>query len=134
MPARTSPPRILIVDDDSFIGPTLQRVLRQSFDVAVARSGLEALALLVRAPFTAVVTDIQMPGMSGFELVEAMRAREIDTPVVMMSGGDDDRFTAVGPALSPVPDLVLKPFTLATLVDAIERAIRGHRSMGAESS
>ncbi|HQO66699.1 MAG TPA: response regulator, partial [Spirochaetales bacterium] len=79
--------RILVVDDDSFNREILARHLeRQGHVVCQASNGREAFTILSEAPFDVVVLDIMMPGMSGFQFLEALREdprlREASTIVV----------------------------------------------------
>ncbi|HPE88598.1 MAG TPA: SpoIIE family protein phosphatase [Spirochaetia bacterium] len=79
--------RILVVDDDSFNREILARHLeRQGHVVCQASNGREAFTILSEAPFEVVVLDIMMPGMSGFQFLEALREdprlREVSTIVV----------------------------------------------------
>lgn len=83
-----SPVRLLLVDDSRMTREMLRRLLRDGgVSVVTASSGEEALFLLERSRFDCVVTDIEMPGMSGLELTEAIRRRERveHLPVVVVS-------------------------------------------------
>jgi len=81
--------RILIVDDSEADRVLQARmVARSGFEPLQAATGSEALALLEREEIDAVITDVNMPGMSGFDLTEAIRnsPRLRDLPVVILSG------------------------------------------------
>jgi two-component system chemotaxis sensor kinase CheA len=73
---KRAPPRLLLVDDSAFFRNMLAPVLRTAgFGVTVAESAAEAMAILgAGAGFDAVVSDIEMPGMDGFQFAEALRA------------------------------------------------------------
>ena len=81
--------RLLFVDDSAFFRNLLLPVLKAAgYDVTTAASGTEALEIVERdADFNAVVSDIEMPGMSGFDLVETLRKnpRLADVPVIALS-------------------------------------------------
>jgi two-component system, cell cycle sensor histidine kinase and response regulator CckA len=84
---------LLLVDDEPAVRRTVAKLLeRAGFRVLQAASGREALDLLSSAPTTvdALVTDVRMPDMSGVELVETMTERQIDIPVLFISGQIDD--------------------------------------------
>ena len=84
---------LLLVDDEPAVRRTVAKLLeRGGFRVLQAASGREALELLSRAPtqVDALVTDVRMPDMSGVELVETMTERQIDIPVLFISGQIDD--------------------------------------------
>src|SRR5580692_4745395 len=90
-PASAAPVgRVLIVDDEPALLRALARTLTQEgHDVASAESGAEAMALLDRGHFDAVLSDIGMPEMDGFELLRSVRERsgDLDLPVILMTGG-----------------------------------------------
>jgi CheY-like chemotaxis protein len=65
--------KLLLVDDDQIIRMIYQNFFANHFDIALASNGKEALQLLKIQNFDAVITDINMPEMSGIELTEAIR-------------------------------------------------------------
>jgi len=78
--------RILIVDDETAILETLQILLRrEGFTVTATQSGREALELLDEFRPDVVVSDIRMPGVSGLDLLAAIRERDPDLPVILMT-------------------------------------------------
>ncbi len=84
---------VVVVDDDPATRDVLRRTLgREGWTVAEAENGYEALALLERstAPPAVVVLDLMMPGMDGFQVLEAMRHTEAwrDVPVVVVTAKD----------------------------------------------
>lgn len=83
-----NPRRILIVDDEPEVRDYVAEVLREAgFVVAAARDGLEAMRKIEAGEqFDLVLTDIRMPGLSGFELVRRAKQRSPDLRVLFMSG------------------------------------------------
>lgn len=78
---------VLLVDDDTKISNLLERALTSaSVRVTSVNSGADALSLLAREAFDAVVSDIQMPGIGGLKLLRAVREYDLDLPVVLMTG------------------------------------------------
>ena len=70
----TAANRILLVDDEAANRDMLSRRLeRRGYSVAVAASGAESLEALQREPFAAVLLDVQMPGMSGLDVLQQLR-------------------------------------------------------------
>ncbi len=68
------PPKFLVVDDEDQVRETLRDILEEDgYEVCIAASGGEALALFAAERFDAVFTDLGMPGMSGWELARAIR-------------------------------------------------------------
>jgi len=115
--------RILVVDDDPLVRNTVRRLLeRRGATVVVAIDGSDATARLEAEPFQLVVSDVSMPGMTGYQLVAIVRASWPDTKVVLMSG-----YTEPTVGDSEAPDGFLeKPFT-APVLDATLDEVLGRR-------
>lgn len=115
--------RVLLVDDSEIVCDLLAEMLISAgFDVAVAHGGKEALGILATRPIDVLLTDLDMPGMSGTELIIEVRAGRPDLPVVVLSA----RRAAVEAEslLATGADAYLEKssFHKRTLVDTIERA------------
>lgn len=79
--------RILVVDDDEQIRRVSEQVLSQSgYEVRTANDGFEALALMRKALPDLIVSDLNMPNMSGFELLSVVRRRFPQLPVIAITG------------------------------------------------
>src|SRR3989337_4023568 len=79
--------RILVVDDDPVIGKSFDRVLSgKGYAVITAADGEEALRKLSTETYDVVFTDIKMPGMSGIEVAEHVKASQPWLPVVIVTG------------------------------------------------
>lgn len=125
----SSQARVLVVDDEQNIRLTLSSLLtRAGHAVTMAASGEEALALFDRDPFDLMVVDLQMPGLNGMQVVEALRARGHDTAVIVLTGhGSLD--TAIEGIHHNIFDYLLKtsdPAHIVARVDAglVERSRR----------
>jgi EAL domain-containing protein (putative c-di-GMP-specific phosphodiesterase class I) len=82
-----TPPRIAVVDDDAMVANTLTTLLtRDGYTVAKFGSAGDALDYLGRERVDAVLSDVSMPGMTGLELLEKLRAVAPDVPVVFVTG------------------------------------------------
>ena len=88
----TKKPRVLIIDDEEQIRSLLIDVLSDSYQCSAAGSAEEALAALANTNFDLVISDIDMGGMSGLELVPHVHSLWPDTVVVMVSGNSDIEF------------------------------------------
>ncbi len=91
-PADAGPARLLVVDDSAVVRAKLRKVLEGGgHKVDVAKDGREALALLAAGRYTLMVTDLEMPTMSGFELIAAVQtsAGLAALPIVAITGHDD---------------------------------------------
>src|SRR3990172_8982864 len=79
--------KILVVDDDPVIGKSFDRVLSgKGYAVITAADGEEALRKLSSETYDVVFTDIRMPGMSGLEVAERVKASQPWLPVVIVTG------------------------------------------------
>lgn len=87
-----TPARILVVDDNEMNRDMLSRRLeRQGYEVSIAENGLRALELMQENPFDLVLLDIMMPRMTGYEVLEHVKADDAlrDIPIIMISAVDD---------------------------------------------
>lgn len=123
--------QILVVDDDDMLRDTLEEVLlAKGYAVATAANGQAALELLREHAFDVVVTDLNMPGMTGIELLERISTSNIGvTPVLMsslFSGDVKERAVSKGAFAN-----IDKPIVTSRLLDIIETGIRyRHRNRG----
>ena len=78
--------KVLVVDDEVRFALSVQRGLRaEGFDVDVAHDGERGLDLARRGNYDAVVLDVMLPRLSGYRVVERLRAEGRDVPVLMVS-------------------------------------------------
>jgi EAL domain-containing protein (putative c-di-GMP-specific phosphodiesterase class I)/CheY-like chemotaxis protein len=120
--------RILVVDDDPDLRKTCTRVLgKEGWEITTAEHGQDALAVFANAAkqFDCVLSDINMPGMDGFALVAALRERDDDLPVLLMTG-DPSLDGAVKAIDTGAVSYISKPFQPETLAAAVARAARRH--------
>jgi DNA-binding NtrC family response regulator len=127
-------PRILVVDDKENLRKLLARILADGFEVEEAEDGARALSLVATREYDVVVTDIRMPGVDGFELLAAVKARAPDTEVVMMTG-----YATVADAVRAMKqgafDYLEKPFDPDAALGVVARAAeRKRRSDSARSA
>jgi CheY-like chemotaxis protein len=115
--------RALLVDDNEAVRGALHEVVtRLGYDTDAAAGGREALALFETNHYDVVLTDLLMPGMTGFDLLEAVRLRNPKIPVVIVTGAAvyaDDRRVA-----RPGVVLVRKPVDIAFLESALTQVLQ----------
>jgi CheY-like chemotaxis protein len=119
-------PVVLVVDDEPVVRAYVARALTLAgMEVAVAPDGRRALRLIADGAVqpSVVVTDIEMPGMTGIELAARLLAMRPDLRIVMMTG-DPERADAARRHPSIVDEVLLKPVRPADLVAAV-RPIAG---------
>ncbi len=115
--------RILFVDDEVNILHGLRRLLRSQrrvWDMSFVGSGEEALAMMATKPFDVLVTDMQMPGMNGAELLEHVQARHPRTVRIVLSGHSD--MEACMHSVSGSHQFLSKPCDADALRAVVERA------------
>jgi CheY-like chemotaxis protein len=116
--------QILIAEDNLVMAHVLQFNLeRAGFEVHAAINGAEALEAALDSTFDLVITDYQMPGMNGEELVRELRSQPNyqDTPIVMCSAKGYEIDTDQLRQDLGISEFVCKPFSPAQMVELIER-------------
>ena len=104
--------QILLIDDERAIRRALREILEfENCQVHEAESGVQALQLLEQSSFDLIFSDIKMPHMDGIELLEQIKKKNLETPVVMISGHGNVE-TAVGAIKLGAFDFIEKPLDL----------------------
>src|SRR5687767_8508048 len=116
-------PKLLIIDDEEQIRHLLRDLLGTTYDCNEAGSAEEALAALSRQEFDLVISDIDMGGMSGLELVPRVHSIAPDTVVVMISGNQDIEF-AIQALRVGAFDYITKPIDIRHVEASVERALK----------
>ena len=116
--------KVLVVDDDPVVGRSFDRVLSaRGYAVITADNGQEALDKLRGENYDVVFTDIKMPGMSGIEVAERVKAIHPWLPVVIVTGygteANEDRAEAAG-----VSGFLRKPLSPAMIEYSTQQALR----------
>jgi CheY-like chemotaxis protein len=118
--------RILLVDDEPAILKMFKSALTNyGFVTEEARDGREAMERLAKGSFDAIVSDINMPGHGGLEFLRAVRERDLDVPVILMTGKPSIETSNKAIEYGAFRCLT-KPVMPAALRDVIERAVRIH--------
>ena len=116
-------PRILAVDDSEDLLALMGKALGAEYDVVTASNGGEALMAAVADPQpTLILLDVEMPGMSGFEVARAIKARNPAVPVGLLTGWgasvDESEMRAAGVDL-----LVAKPFKFDDVLGVVSQTL-----------
>ena len=118
---------VLIVDDDESVRSVLYKVIRTSgIQARTASSGEEALELAAKNHFDLILLDINMRGMDGFEVIHTLRDRGNKTPIIIVSGRQEDYDTLYGLDIG-ADDYVTKPFNPVVLGAKVKALIRRSR-------
>ena len=116
--------RVLVVDDEPGIRTALVRGLgAEGMEVEAVGDGVSALQAALTGGFDAIVLDIILPGLSGYRVLERMRAAGVDTPVLLLSAKDGEFDQADGLDLGADGYLV-KPFAFVVLVAQLKALLR----------
>ena len=116
--------KVLVVDDDPVVGRSFERVLSgKGYAVITARDGEEALRKLDAEAYDVVFTDIRMPGMSGLEVAERVKASQPWLPVVIVTGyGTEENEARAGAA--GVSEFLRKPLSPEAIEGSAEKVLR----------
>ncbi len=116
--------RVLLVEDEAGLVLTLHdRLRREGYAVEHAGDGETGLARATSEAFDLVVLDVGLPRLNGFEVLEAMRERGVDTPVLMLTARGQVADKVAGLRMG-ADDYVAKPFEMAELLARIEARLR----------
>jgi len=125
--SRPRAPAVLVVDDNDAVRTVIRRALEGvGYQVWEAADGVQAIGFLAQGVVDAVVTDIRMPGMDGWELASHVKAMTPGLPILFMSAYD----AHLGSNNLPGPVLA-KPFRVDELVETVRRLLLDHQPRSA---
>jgi two-component system OmpR family response regulator len=116
--------RVLIVEDEAKLARLLARGLTEEGHVAeVAGRGEDALWMARASPYDAIVLDVMLPGLDGFATCRELRAKDVWTPVLMLTARDavDDRIAGLD---AGGDDYLVKPFSFSELLARLRALVR----------
>lgn len=119
---------ILVAEDEEHILGTIDFILkREGFSVSTAANGLEAMEIILIAkestnPIKLLITDINMPRMNGFELMDELQKTDLDLPTLVMSGYEDKNTKNKALQYGRI-EFILKPFNPVGLVTCVRAAL-----------
>lgn len=123
---------VLIVDDDESVRSVLYKVISSNgIDAQMVSSGEEALEATRRYHYDLILLDINMRGIDGFEVVQALRKRGVKTPIIIVSGRKEDYDTLYGLDIG-ADDYITKPFNPIVLGAKVKAMIRRNRSQDSD--
>jgi two-component system, sensor histidine kinase SagS len=138
-PSRLAGTRILVVDTDESIRRSAHHLLgMQGATVETARDGQEAIALVRQASYSAVLVDIRLPDMDGYDIFHRLREIYPQMPIILMTGfGYDPTHSIVKARQEGLQTVLYKPFRSDRLTESVEQALRqaapAHESHGGSS-
>ena len=116
--------RVLVVEDERRLATAIERGLREhGFAVELAHDGVTGHVLASEGEYDAIVLDIMLPGMNGYDICRRMREQEVWTPVLMLTAKDGEYDEADALDLG-ADDYLRKPFSYVVLVARLNALIR----------
>lgn len=126
--------KVLIVDDDPAICKLLEKVMRSNeLDPTIAMSGKEALNIIKNHTFDIILMDVMLGDMEGFEVIKIIRNQGISTPVMIVSGRNEDYDSLYGLSLG-ADDYITKPFRPLVLGAKVKALIRRNKNLVLDNS
>lgn len=116
--------RLLVVEDDPRLARLIARGLREeAYAVDVCENGLDAIVQAVVNTYDAIILDVMLPGIDGFGVVSTLRARNVRTPVLMLTSRDAvaDRIAGLDRGAD---DYLTKPFDFGELLARLRALLR----------
>ncbi len=120
--------KVLVIDDSQEIRDfVVEYILRpKGFDVMTASDGLMGLEMAIAKEPDLMITDQQMPGMTGLEVLQKLRERNVNIPSILITGeGSED--TAVKAFRLGIKDYIIKPIDAEELSESVDKALRENR-------
>jgi EAL domain-containing protein (putative c-di-GMP-specific phosphodiesterase class I) len=123
---RGSRPAILVVDDDGEFMRACVRMLQSwNFDVTQTTSSEAALQIARERTFDVILSDINMPGPSGLDILRIVRSRDKDVPVILMTGGPELETARLAVEWG-AQSYLIKPLALPQLKEVLDRTVRAY--------
>jgi len=123
------PDKVLIIDDDSAICKLLEKVMQSNeLETTIATSGTQALNILKAQEFELILIDIMLGDMEGFEVIKKLRSQGVTTPIIIVSGRNEDYDSLYGLSLG-ADDYITKPFRPVVLGAKVKALIRRSKNM-----
>jgi nitrogen regulation protein NR(I) len=117
------PPHILLIEDDTGLATVIQDALEASgYQVTLAQDGDEGFSLARKNSYDALLTDFQMPGQDGLDIVRKLHEEKPHLPVILMTAHHSTD-VAIQATRRGAWDYLMKPFPLTTMLQLIERAV-----------
>ena len=124
LPRKSEVMRVLIIEDDRMLARLVERMLVESgYAVDVTRTAEEGRQLALTGPYDAVLLDLELPDRNGLDVVRALRREGKETPVLIMTGRDDDEDIVRG-LDAGADDYLLKPVSGDVLKARLRAATR----------
>ncbi|MBW1894227.1 MAG: response regulator [Deltaproteobacteria bacterium] len=114
--------KVLLVDDEEdFVATLAERLELREIETKIATDGETALDIIGKEPFSVIVLDLMMPGLSGLEVLQRIKQMNISAPVILLTGHGSTREGIEGMRLKAF-DYLMKPLQIEELIKKIKEA------------
>ncbi|TAL39598.1 MAG: response regulator [Spirochaetes bacterium] len=117
---------IAIIDDDKSVNFLINRILEDEYAVSSYLSAEDALGAIELSAVDVVITDVNLPGMDGLELLRHIQEKDDNIPVILITGYTDID-TAISALKSGAFDFILKPFNTDQILISVQKALESRR-------
>lgn len=115
--------KVLIVEDDKILSKTIQQCIKDKYDTDIAYDGEEGVLYAKQRIYDAIILDLMLPAMNGYEVLESLRSEKIFTPVLILTAKDALEDKLKGFRMG-ADDYLVKPFERQELLARLEAIIR----------
>lgn len=115
--------KVLIVEDDKILSNTIKQCLEGKFDVEQAYDGYDGYIFAKGNIYDAIILDLMMPEMNGYEVLQKLRSNQVLTPVLILTAKDSLNDKVKGLTIG-ADDYLVKPFEREELIARVEALIR----------
>ncbi|HAM25231.1 MAG TPA: DNA-binding response regulator [Microbacteriaceae bacterium] len=121
-PPNEKKPRLLLIEDDPQLGPLIEQVLAENYDVTLIVDGKLAIDVGVNGDFEVMIVDRRLPSLDGLGVIEALRSKRVTTPILVLTalGTVQDKVAGLDAGAN---DYLVKPFEFDELLARL-RALR----------
>jgi len=120
--------KVLLVDDEEeFVSALAERLDIRGIDTRVATDGEQALELIEAQSFDVIVLDVIMPGISGLEVLQRVKAQNIPSAVILLTGHGSTREGVEGMRMGAF-DYLMKPLDIDELITKMKEAIAANKA------
>ncbi|MCF8026604.1 MAG: response regulator [Desulfobacteraceae bacterium] len=126
----SDPTAILLVDDEEeFVSTLAERLEIRGFESKAAYSGDQALSLIENNDYDVVVLDVKMPGMDGLEVMDQIKTRRPEMPVILLTGHGSTKEGMEGMHKGAF-DYLMKPLDIDELISKVQEALGSRPESG----
>lgn len=119
--------KVLIVEDDKILSNTIKQCLESKFDIEQAYDGYDGFVFAKGNIYDAIILDLMLPEINGYEVLQKLRANSVLTPVLILTAKDSLNDKVKGLSLG-ADDYLVKPFEREELIARVEALIRRNNS------